>query len=127
MGAKRLLNKVRNTDTKKILLLRQTLPKKLLFFSLRFDTLYEQKFSNLKPLLSITFPQGFQISKNIGYRAAEIVSHCIANKQIAFSSSYIISFNHFFPPLSHVGLFDTFDKTFTTFHWLLIKSKPCLK
>ena len=28
----------------------------------RFKTLYEQKFYNLRPLLSITFPQGFQKS-----------------------------------------------------------------
>ena len=54
-------------------------------------------------------------------RAAESVFHCIANNQIACSSSYIISFNHFFCPHSHLGLFDTFDKTFTTPHWLLIK------
>ena len=33
----------------------------------RFDTLYEQKFSNLRPLLSITFPQGFRISKKLGH------------------------------------------------------------
>ena len=28
-----------------------------------FDTLYEKKFSNLRPLLSLSFPQGFQKSK----------------------------------------------------------------
>ena len=33
---------------------------KTLFSPRRFYTLYEQKFSNLRPLLSITFPQGFQ-------------------------------------------------------------------
>ena len=32
----------------------------------RFHTLYERKFSNVRPLLSITFPKGFQI-KNIGH------------------------------------------------------------
>ena len=34
---------------------------------LRFYTLYEQKFSNLRPLLSITFPKGFRKSKKIGH------------------------------------------------------------
>ena len=33
----------------------------------RFDTLYEQKFSNLRPLLAITFPQGFRKSKKFGH------------------------------------------------------------
>ena len=38
--------------------------KKLYFFlPLRFYTLYKQKFSNLRQILSITFPQGFRISK----------------------------------------------------------------
>ena len=50
-----------STNTKKILLLRQNSPRR------RFYTLYEQKFSNLRRLLSITFPQGFRISKNFGH------------------------------------------------------------
>ena len=33
----------------------------------RFYTFYEQKFSNLRPLLSFTFPQGFQKSKEFGH------------------------------------------------------------
>ena len=38
------------------------------FFSLwQFYTLYEQKFSNMRPLLSITFPQGFRKSKKFGH------------------------------------------------------------
>ena len=32
----------------------------------RFYTLYEQKYSNLKPLLSISFPKGFRKSKKFG-------------------------------------------------------------
>ena len=39
--------------------------KKKLFFARRFQTTSKQKCSNVKPLLSITFPQGFLISKNI--------------------------------------------------------------
>ena len=38
--------------------------RKKLFSPWRFYTLYEQKFSNLRPLLYITFHQGFQKSKN---------------------------------------------------------------
>ena len=56
-----------STDTKKVLLGRQNSPKNKLFFARRFYTLYEQKFSNLRPLLSITFPQGFRISKIFGH------------------------------------------------------------
>ena len=38
------------------------------FFLLwQFYTLYEQKFSNLRPLFSITFPQGFRIFKKFGH------------------------------------------------------------
>ena len=37
------------------------------FIARQFHTLFEQKFSNLRPLLSITFPQGFRISKKFGY------------------------------------------------------------
>ena len=33
----------------------------------RFYTLYEQKFSNLRPLLSITFLKGFRKSKKFGH------------------------------------------------------------
>ena len=36
------------------------------FFARRFLTIFKQKCSNLRQLLSITFPQGFRISKNIG-------------------------------------------------------------
>ena len=35
--------------------------------SRQFYTLYEQKFSNRRPLLSITFPQGFRKSKKFGH------------------------------------------------------------
>ena len=43
--------------------------KKIIFFVLRFQTTSKEKCSNLRPLLTITitFPQGFQISKNIGH------------------------------------------------------------
>ena len=37
------------------------------FFVRRFLTIFKQKCSNLRPLLSIIFPQGFRISKNIGH------------------------------------------------------------
>ena len=40
--------------------------KKYFFPLQQFYTLYEQKFSNVKPLLSITFTQGFQKSKQLG-------------------------------------------------------------
>ena len=33
----------------------------------RFLTIFKQKCSYLRPLLSISFPQGFRISKNIGH------------------------------------------------------------
>ena len=41
--------------------------RKIFFSPRQFYTLYEQKFSNLRPLLSITFPQGFRISKKFGH------------------------------------------------------------
>ena len=41
--------------------------KNKLFFARRFQTTFKQKCSNLRPLLSITFPQGFRISKTIGH------------------------------------------------------------
>ena len=37
------------------------------FCARRFQTVWKQKFSYLRPLLSITFPQEFRISKNIGH------------------------------------------------------------
>ena len=37
------------------------------FFLRRFQTSSKQKCSNVRPLLSINFPQGFRISKNIGH------------------------------------------------------------
>ena len=47
--------------------LRQNQPKKTFFFVSRFETTSKQNCSNLRPLLSITFPQGFRITKNIGH------------------------------------------------------------
>ena len=41
--------------------------KKKTFFARRVQTTFKQKCSNLRPLLSITFPQGFRIFKNIGH------------------------------------------------------------
>ena len=57
--AKRRLNRMNKGKKKKNL---------KLFFSLRkFCTIYEQKFSNLRALLLITFPQEFWKSKKFGH------------------------------------------------------------
>ena len=48
------------TYTKNILLVRQNSQKEYNFFARQFYTIYEQKYSNLRPPFSITFPQGFQ-------------------------------------------------------------------
>ena len=37
------------------------------FFARQFNTLYEQKYLNLRPLLSISYPQGFGKSKLFGH------------------------------------------------------------
>ena len=50
---------------------RQNQQKKITFFARRFQTTSKQTCSNLRPLLSITFPQGFRISKNIGHPTSE--------------------------------------------------------
>ena len=47
---------------------RQNQPKKNYFYVWRLRTTSKQKCSNVRPLLSINFPQGFQISKNIGHQ-----------------------------------------------------------
>ena len=50
-----------STDTKKILLVRKNSPKQIKKkFAWRFYTLYEQKFSNVRPLFSFTFHKGFR-------------------------------------------------------------------
>ena len=54
-----------STNAKKILLVRQNSPKTT-FFAWQFCTLYLQKVSNLRPILNITFLQGFQKSKKFG-------------------------------------------------------------
>ena len=56
LGAKRCLNG--ENKWKKIF---------IFFLPQQFYTLYGQKFSNLKPLLSITFPQGFRKSKKFAH------------------------------------------------------------
>ena len=58
VGAQRRLNRV-NKCKKSV--------KKKLFLPRRFYTIFEQKCSTWRPLLSITFPQGFQISSNFGH------------------------------------------------------------
>ena len=59
-----------SNDTKKILLVRQNSQQQKIFFTRQFYTLHEEKFSNLRPLLSITFPQGFQEPKK--FRLCEV-------------------------------------------------------
>ena len=46
---------------------RQNQLKNKLYFARRFQTIFKQKISNMRPLLSTAFPQGFRISKNIGH------------------------------------------------------------
>ena len=46
---------------------RQNQPKKTIFFVWRLYTTSKLKCSNLRPLIFITFPQGFRISKKIGH------------------------------------------------------------
>ena len=60
VGAKRQFKKTKNRRRPKKV-------KKKTFFARRFKTIFKQKCSYLRPLLSITFPQGFRISKNIGH------------------------------------------------------------
>jgi hypothetical protein len=60
VGAKRPLKKTENRRRPKKV-------KKKLFFARQFETIFKHKCSYLRPLLSITFPQGFCISKNIGH------------------------------------------------------------
>ena len=50
-----------NTDTKKMQLVGHNSPNNKLY------TLYEQKFTNVRPLLAITFPQGLWISLKCGH------------------------------------------------------------
>ena len=55
---------------KKMFVFEKTLPYWAGFFGVfawKFYTIYEQKFSNLRPLLSITFPQGSWKSKKFGH------------------------------------------------------------
>ena len=59
-----LTNADYSTDTKKILLVRQK-SLKIKLFARQFYTLYEQKYSNPRPLLSISFPQGFENPKSL--------------------------------------------------------------
>ena len=61
VGAQRLLKKTKNRRRPR------KVKKKTFFFPRRFQTIFKQKCSYLRPLLSITFPQEFRISKNIGH------------------------------------------------------------
>ena len=54
VGAKRPLKKTEKSEEKN-------------FFARQFQTIFKQKCSYLRPLLSITFSQGFRIAKNSGY------------------------------------------------------------
>ena len=48
--------------------IRQICQRKNTFFYARgFYTLYDQKLSNLRPLIFTTFAQGFQLSKKLGH------------------------------------------------------------
>ena len=67
VGAKRPLNGVRNINTKKTLLSKAIFTQKQYFFVRQFYTLYYLKISNLRPLLSSTFPLGFRIEIFFGH------------------------------------------------------------
>ena len=60
VGAKRPLNKVNKWEEFFFT-----------FLSWQFDTIFEQKGSNLRTLHSIIFPQGFWTSKEFGYWTSE--------------------------------------------------------
>ena len=62
VGEKRPLN-----GTSKVKKVRE----KYFFLARRFSTIFKQKCSYLRPLLAVTFPQGFRISKNIGHPTLE--------------------------------------------------------
>ena len=57
------------TDTKKIMLVGQNLSKSKLFLRGDFTPFMRKKYSNLRPFLSIIFPQGFGKSKKFGHWA----------------------------------------------------------
>ena len=64
VGAKRPLKKTKNRRRSKK---SEKNGEKKLFFVTQFLTIFKQKCSYLRPLLSITFSQGFRICKNIGH------------------------------------------------------------
>ena len=76
--------------------IRQNHQKNKLFFARQFQTTFKQKCSNVRPLLSITFPQGFRISKNIFFCAA--ILHPLLLKVFKCET---ISFNYFSPRTSN--------------------------
>ena len=63
---------IRPLPNKNVQMLDHFIPlQKKTFFARQFQTILKQKCSYLRPLLSITFPQGFRISKNIGHPTSE--------------------------------------------------------
>ena len=66
VGEKRLLNWVRNTNTKKILLSKAKLAEKLFFLRGNF-TPFNSKIFQIWDHFFITFHQGFQVSKIFGH------------------------------------------------------------
>ena len=65
VGAKRPLKKTKNQRRSKKKM--KKMEKKNFFFARQILTIFKQKCSYLRPLLSITFPQGFRTLKNIGH------------------------------------------------------------
>ena len=101
---------------------RETVPqkwkgeKKKTFFARRFKTIFKQKCSYLRPLLSITLPQGFRISTTIGHPTSGnggkktvkwyLKSEKVRKKKLFFARRFktifkqkFQMFDHFFPLL----------------------------
>ena len=84
--------------------------KKKYLFLRWFYTLYEKKFSNLRPLLSITFAKGFKISEKFGHWTLWSGGKKILNgvnkwKKSVFDGFFFICslcLNVFLPPLPKV-------------------------
>ena len=101
-----------STNTKKILLVWQN-SSKIIFFAQRFYTLHEQTYSNLRPPLSISFPQGFRKSKKFGhwtlgsggtktFKWSEQRKKLFPPRNLRpFLSKNVHIWDHFFPLLFH--------------------------
>ena len=103
--------------------------RKKLFLLRRFHTCYEQKVSNLRPLCSMTFPQGFKNRKSLDIRIWEVgakrpltrVRNTFTKKILLIKAKFAQKQTFLCAAILHPLLFKVFKSETTSLHYISLR------